>query len=59
MLSSKIVHDPKNIMDVIKEDIWIATQKMIDRLRKVDAPKILAVDFVLKITNHLEKIRIM
>lgn len=46
-------------MDVIKEDIWIATQKMIDRLRKVDAPKILAVDFVLKITNHLEKIRIM
>lgn len=26
-------------------------------MRKVDAPKILAVDFVTKITNHLEKIR--
>lgn len=30
-----------------------------DRTRKVDAAKVLAVDFVTKITNHLEKIRLM
>jgi sorting nexin-25 len=46
-------------MEILREDFWIAIQKLIDRTRKVDAPRILAVDFVSKITNHLEKIRLM
>lgn len=46
------------MLEILREDMWIATQKLVDRMRKVDAPKVLAVDFVTKITNHLEKIRL-
>jgi sorting nexin-25 len=53
------VYDGKEFNEILKEDFWIAIQKLVDRLRKIDAPKILAVDFVTKVTMHLEKIRIM
>lgn len=56
---SKVVYDGKELIEILREDLWIATQKLIDRMRKVDAPKVLAVDLVSKITNHLEKIRMM
>jgi sorting nexin-25 len=58
-ICSKIVYDGKELIEILREDLWIATQKLVDRMKKVDAPKILAVDFVTKITNHLEKIRLM
>lgn len=45
--------------EILKEDLWIATQKFVERLRKIDAPKIIAVDCVSKVTNHLERIRLM
>ena len=56
---SKIVYDGKELIEILREDLWIATQKLVDRMRKVDVAKVLAVDFVTKITNHLEKIRLM
>lgn len=51
---SKAVYDGKELIEIMREDLWIATQKLVDRMRKVDAAKVLAVDFVTKITNHLE-----
>lgn len=51
--------DGKELIEILREDLWIAVQKLVDRMRKVDAPKMLAVDFVSKVTNHLEKIRMM
>lgn len=56
---SKLVYDGKELTEILREDLWIATQKLVDRMRKVDVPKVLAVDFITKITNHLEKIRMM
>lgn len=56
---SKVVYDGKELIEILREDLWLATQKLVDRMRKVDAAKVLAVDFVTKITNHLEKIRLM
>ncbi|KAG5684661.1 hypothetical protein PVAND_013879 [Polypedilum vanderplanki] len=55
----KVVYDEKEFIEIIREDLWIATQKLIDRLRKIDAPKIFFVDFVTKVTSHLERIRQM
>lgn len=51
--------DGKELNEILKEDLWIATQKFIERLRKIDAAKIIAVDCVSKVTNHLERIRLM
>ncbi|KAL7027112.1 hypothetical protein ACKWTF_005311 [Chironomus riparius] len=56
---SKVVHDEKELVEIFREDLWIAGQKLVDRLRKIDAPKILAVDFVTKVTLHLEKTRMI
>lgn len=56
---SKLVYEGKELIEILREDLWLATQKLVDRMSKVDAPKVLAVDFVTKITNHLEKIRLM
>lgn len=53
------MYDGKELIEIFREDSWIAGQKLVDRLRKIDVPKILAVDFVTKVTLHLEKIRIM
>lgn len=54
-----MVFDEKDFIDILREDLWIAAQKLVDRLRKIDATKILAVDFVTKTTNHLERIRML
>jgi sorting nexin-25 len=56
---SKVTFDGKELNEILKEDLWIATQKFVERLRKIDAPKIIAVDCVSKVTNHLERIRLM
>lgn len=56
---SKVTFDDKELIEILKEDFWIATQKLVERLRKIDVPKIIAVDCVTKATNHLEKIRLM
>ena len=55
---SKLVYDGKELIEILREDLWTATQKLVDRTSKVDAPKVF-VDFVTKVTNHLEKIRLM
>lgn len=54
-----MTYDGKEVIEILKEDLWIATQKLVDRLRKIDVPKIIAVDCVTKATNHLERIRLM
>ncbi|GAB0086123.1 sorting nexin-25 [Sergentomyia squamirostris] len=55
---SHVVIKPKTLMDVVREDLWNAIQKLRDRAAKIDGPKIFAVDFVVRVTVHLEKIRI-
>lgn len=56
---SKVTFDDKELIEILKEDFWIATQKLVERLRKIDVPKIIAVDCVTKATNHLERIRLL
>lgn len=51
--------DGKELNEILKEDLWLATQKFAERLRKVDIAKIIAVDCITKITYHLERIRLM
>ncbi|XP_037932093.1 sorting nexin-25-like, partial [Teleopsis dalmanni] len=53
-----VVTKPKLINDIVREDFWNAVQKIHDRAIKMDAPKIIAVDMVNRVTVHLEKIRI-
>lgn len=53
-----VVRKPKVLLDVLREDLWHGVRKLRDRAAKVDAPKVLAVDMVIRITVHLEKIRI-
>ncbi|KXJ81886.1 sorting nexin-25 [Aedes albopictus] len=54
----EIVANPRRIIDLLKEDIWLGIDKLHERASRIDAPKMIAVDFVLKGTVHLEKIRI-
>jgi hypothetical protein len=54
---SKIVNDPKILIENLREDLWNALQKIVDRSRKIDAPKLIAVDVVTKVVKHLQKIR--
>ncbi|XP_001658823.2 sorting nexin-25 [Aedes aegypti] len=54
----EIVANPRRIIDLLKEDIWLGIDKLHERASRIDAPKMIAVDFVLKATVHLEKIRI-
>ncbi|XP_058443112.1 sorting nexin-25 [Malaya genurostris] len=55
---SEIVANPRRIVDLLREDIWLGIEKLHERASRVDAPKMIAVDFVIKATIHLEKIRI-
>lgn len=50
--------DPKHHSDVLREDIWMGIQKLRDRAAKVDAARVIAVDMTVRVTVHLEKIRI-
>ncbi|XP_055371063.1 sorting nexin-25 [Condylostylus longicornis] len=54
----QVVTKPKNLSDVLREDIWNGIQKLRERSIKIDSPKVIAVDMVNRITVHLEKIRI-
>lgn len=53
-----VVSDPKHHSDVLREDIWMGIQKLRDRAAKVDAARVIAVDMTVRVTVHLEKIRI-
>lgn len=53
-----VVTKSKLLQDVLKEDIWNGIQKLKERSVKVDAPKIIAVDMTVRVTVHLEKLRI-
>lgn len=53
-----VVRKQKILLHVLREHVWNALKKLRDRSVKVDAPKVLAVDMVIRITVHLEKIRI-
>lgn len=46
-----------NLIETLREDIWSAIHRLVERARKVDSCKVLAIEFVSKITLHLEKIR--
>ncbi|XP_055601426.1 sorting nexin-25 [Uranotaenia lowii] len=54
----EIIANPKKIVDLLKEDIWLGIEKLHERSARIDAPKMIACDFVVKVTVHLEKIRI-
>ncbi|XP_013099681.2 sorting nexin-25 [Stomoxys calcitrans] len=53
-----VVTKPKLMNDIVREDLWNAIQKMHERAKKMDAPKLIAVDMINRVTVHLEKIRI-
>ncbi|XP_055616626.1 sorting nexin-25 [Toxorhynchites rutilus septentrionalis] len=54
----EVVANPRRIVDLLKEDIWLGIEKLHERASRIDAPKMIACDFVIKATVHLEKIRI-
>ncbi|XP_055528004.1 sorting nexin-25 [Wyeomyia smithii] len=54
---AEIVANPRRIVDLLREDIWLGIEKLHERASRIDAPKMIAVDFVIKTTIHLEKIR--
>ncbi|XP_052862732.1 sorting nexin-25-like [Anopheles cruzii] len=53
-----IVAQPRRIVDLLREDIWLAIEKLHERASRIDAPKMIACDFVAKVTLHLQKIRL-
>lgn len=53
-----VVRKPKILSHVLREHLWTAVKKLRDRSVKVDAPKVISVDMIIRITVHLEKIRI-
>lgn len=53
-----VVTKPKLLTDVLKEDIWNGIQRFKERALKVDTPKTIAVDMTVRVTVHLEKLRI-
>ncbi|KAJ6637054.1 Sorting nexin-25 [Pseudolycoriella hygida] len=55
---SYAVRKPKNLSDTLREDIWNGIQKLKDRAVKIDLLKMIAVDMTVRVTIHLEKIRI-
>lgn len=55
---SHVVRKPKNLADVLREDIWNGLQKLKERSLKIDAPKMIAVDMTARVTIHFEKLRI-
>lgn len=54
----QIVVKPEVFVNMLKEDLWSGIQKLHQRAGRIDAAKLIAVDFVIKATVHLEKIRI-
>lgn len=44
--------------DVWREDIWQGVQRLRERALRVDGARLLAVDMTVRVTVHLEKIRI-
>lgn len=53
-----VVTKPKLLTDVLKEDIWNGIQRFKERAIRVDTPKTIAVDMTVRVTVHLEKLRI-
>lgn len=53
-----MVRKPKNLSDTLREDIWNGIQKLKDRAVKIDVLKMIAVDMTVRVTVHLEKLRI-
>lgn len=53
-----VVQQPKLLHDVVREDLWNAIQKLRHRAIKIDAAKMIAVDMVVRVTLHFEKIRV-
>ncbi|XP_049300058.1 sorting nexin-25-like [Anopheles funestus] len=52
-----VVANPRRIVELLREDIWLGIEKLHERAARIDAPKLIACDFVLKVTMHLQKIR--
>ncbi|KFB41907.1 AGAP000912-PA-like protein [Anopheles sinensis] len=52
-----VVANPRRIIELLREDIWLGIEKLHERAGRIDAPKLIACDFVLKATQHLQKIR--
>uniref|UniRef100_A0A182JXB7 Sorting nexin-25 n=1 Tax=Anopheles christyi TaxID=43041 RepID=A0A182JXB7_9DIPT len=52
-----VVANPRRIVELLREDIWLSIEKLHERAARIDAPKLIACDFVLKVTQHLQKIR--
>uniref|UniRef100_A0A182J9Z4 Sorting nexin-25 n=1 Tax=Anopheles atroparvus TaxID=41427 RepID=A0A182J9Z4_ANOAO len=52
-----VVANPRRIIELLREDIWLGIEKLHERAGRIDAPKMIACDFVLKATLHLQKIR--
>ncbi|XP_037027852.1 sorting nexin-25 isoform X2 [Bradysia coprophila] len=55
---SYVVRKPKNLSDTLREDIWMGIQKLKERAVKIDVLKMIAVDMTVRVTIHLEKLRI-
>lgn len=53
-----MVRKPKHLSDTLREDIWMGIQKLKERAVKVDVLKMIAVDMTVRVTIHLEKLRI-
>lgn len=53
-----VVRKPKILAHVVREHLWTAAKKLKDRSVKLDMPKVISVDMIIRITVHLEKIRI-
>ncbi|XP_049529978.1 sorting nexin-25-like [Anopheles darlingi] len=52
-----VVANPRRIVDLLRDDLWLAIEKLHERASRIDAPKLIACDFVTKVTLHLQKIR--
>ncbi|XP_052900116.1 sorting nexin-25-like [Anopheles moucheti] len=52
-----VVANPRRIVELLREDIWLGIEKLHERAARIDAPKLIACDFVQKVTTHLQKIR--
>uniref|UniRef100_A0A182QU64 Sorting nexin-25 n=1 Tax=Anopheles farauti TaxID=69004 RepID=A0A182QU64_9DIPT len=52
-----VVSNPRRIVELLREDIWLVVEKLHERATRIDAPKLIACDFVQKVTLHLQKIR--
>uniref|UniRef100_A0A182LVF3 Sorting nexin-25 n=1 Tax=Anopheles culicifacies TaxID=139723 RepID=A0A182LVF3_9DIPT len=52
-----VVANPRRIVELLREDIWLGIEKLHERAARIDAPKLIACDFVQKVTLHLQKIR--